>query len=94
MIKIVAKRVIRSECIDVFHQLAAELVASSQAEAGNISYTFNQSTTDPRVHVFLEEWQDQAAIDFHNQTEPFTRIVPQFDELTEGQCTVEHYTEV
>ena len=64
MIKIVARSIVRPECIQQYQALARELVEKSQAEAGNISYTLNQSTGDPRVHCFLEIWKDQAAIDF------------------------------
>ena len=94
MIKIIARRIIRPECIERFQALAQELAACSRSEAGNVSYTLNQSTSDPRLHVFLEIWQDQDAISAHNQTEHFTRIVPQFAELTLERLPVELYTEL
>ena len=94
MIKIVARCIVRPECIQQYQALARELVEKSQAEAGNISYTLNQSTGDPRVHCFLEIWKDQAAIDFHNATEHFTRIVPQLRPMRESSDPVELFTEV
>ncbi len=94
MIKIVARSIVRPECIQQYQALARELVEKSQAEAGNVSYTLNQSTKDPRVHCFLEIWKDQAAIDFHNATEHFTRIVPQLRPMRESSDPVELFTEV
>ncbi|MBR1457584.1 MAG: antibiotic biosynthesis monooxygenase [Oscillospiraceae bacterium] len=94
MIKIVASSLVREACIEQYHALAKELVEKSQAEPGNICYTLNQSTSDPRVHSFLESWKDQAAIDAHNASEHFQRIVPQLAALREETQTVEFYTEV
>ena len=94
MIKIVAKQIIRKECIEQYHELAKELIEKSRAEDGNISYTLNQSIADERVHCFIEVWKDQKAIDIHNATEHFRRIVPQFAELFDGPEIVDLYTEV
>lgn len=54
MIKITARQVIKKECIAKYRELTRELVAKSQAEEGNISYTSNQSISDERVHCFIE----------------------------------------
>ena len=94
MIKIVARSTVRPECIEEYQSLARELVERSQAEEGNISYTLNQSTRDPRVHCFLEIWKDQQAIDLHNASEHFTRIVPQLRPMRESSDPVELFTEV
>ena len=94
MIKIIARRVVRPENIEQYEALARELVEKSQAEAGNVSYTLNKSTADPKVHTFIEIWKDQAAIDFHNDTEHFTRIVPQLRPMRESSDPVELFTEV
>ncbi len=94
MIKIIARRVVRADAVEQYRSLARELVEKSQAEAGNLSYTLNQSLADPRVHTFLEVWKDQAAIDAHNASEHFTRLVPQLGALVERADPVELYTEL
>ena len=94
MIKIVAKQIIRKDAIETYHALAKELVEKSRMEESNISYTSNQSIADERVHCFVEIWKDQEAIDIHNATEHFQRIVPQFAALFDGPETVDLYTEV
>ena len=92
MIAIVAKHLIKTECLDTYHALAAELAAASKAEAGCVFYHSVQSGADPREHVFMECWKDQEAIDIHNATEHFTRIVPQFAALFDGPEDVKLYT--
>lgn len=92
MIAIVAKHLIRTECIETYHALAQELAAASQQEAGCVFYHSVQSEADPREHVFMECWKDRAAIDIHNATEHFTRIVPQFAALFDGPEDVKFYT--
>lgn len=82
MIKIIAKMYVRPECIDAFKAQAKELVEKSAAEAGNVSYSLNQSKADPCVLAFIEFWKDQDAIDAHNAAEHFTRILP----ILGGMC--------
>ena len=94
MIKIVAKMIVREDAIEQFHALARELVEKSRAEEGNVSYSLNQSVADKKVHAFIEIWKDQAAIEAHNTSEHFTRIVPQLAKYLEINYPVEHYTEV
>lgn len=82
MIKIVAKMYVKPECVDAFKTQAKELVEKSAAEEGNVSYSLNQSKADPCTLAFIEFWKDQAAIDTHNATEHFTRILP----ILGGMC--------
>ena len=94
MIKIVSRRIIRTECIARFQALAGELVHESRKEPGCLDYTLNQSRVDPRVHAFIECWADQAAIEAHNASAHFQRLVPQFVALTEERPPVEYYEEL
>ncbi len=94
MIKIVSRRLIRTEDIGRFQALAGELVRLSQKEPGCLSYTLNQSRDDPRLHAFIECWADQAALDAHGTTEHFQRLVPQFAALTEERPPLERYEEI
>ena len=94
MIKIIARRLVREECVEEYLRMTAELVAKSQAEAGCVTYTLNRCTENPRLFSFIEIWKDQAAIEAHNASEHFTRIVPRLARLVEINFPVEHYTEV
>jgi quinol monooxygenase YgiN len=60
---------------EVFLGLTKELVKASQAEEGNQRYTLMQDVNDPNKFTVVEEWKDQAAVDFHNQTAHFQSFV-------------------
>ena len=94
MIKIVAVMKVKADCVDTFKALAKELVEKSRAEEGNVSYSLNELIGDPATLAFIEIWKDQAAIEAHNTSEHFTRIVPQLAKYLEINYPVEHYTEV
>lgn len=91
MIAIVARQVIKKECIAKYEALAAELTAASRNDAGCISYQNLTGYTDERIHTFFEVWKDQASIDAHNASEHFTRIVPQLGALMDEPEQVDLY---
>ena len=94
MIKIVAKMLVKQDKVETFKATAKELVVKSAAEAGNVSYSLNVSTADPRQFAIIECWKDQAAIDFHNNTEHFTGILPKLAEMCEGDITIDLFNEI
>lgn len=81
MITIVAQNTVAADKIDQFKQIAAELVAESRKESGNVSYSLYQDINNPEILSFIEVWKDQAAIDAHNRSPHFTGIVPRLGEL-------------
>ena len=94
MIKIVAKNYVKPECSEAFRETAKELIEKSCAEEGNIFYTLNVSKKDPNTFVFIEAWKDQAAIDFHNNSEHFTSIVPKLAKMCNREGDVELFDEI
>ncbi len=94
MIKIVAKNYVKPEYVQAFKDMAKELIEKSRAEEGNIFYTLNVSKNDPNTLVFIENWKDQAAIDFHNKTEHFTSIVPKLHQMCNKEGHVELFDEI
>ncbi len=87
----VVKMPVPQENTEKFIALAAELVEKSQKEPGNIYYHLTVSKKDPCCLTFLECWQDKAAIAYHNETEHFTRILPQLLALCDGNPVKETY---
>jgi quinol monooxygenase YgiN len=83
MIKIVSKNLIKEDKIEEFKSLMKELVEKSSAEEGNIHYSLNVSRENPRMFAFIEIWRDQEAIDKHNATEHFQRLVPMMRSMRE-----------
>lgn len=94
LIKIVAELVVKEENIDKFQKLAEEIVKKSRLEEGNISYSLNQSIQNPKVHTFIEIWKDEEAIETHNASEHFTRILPQLGDMSEEPAKIELYREI
>lgn len=93
MIKIVSKNLIKEDKVEEFKSLMKELVEKSSAEEGNIHYSLNVSINNPRMFTFIEFWRDQEAIDKHNATEHFQRLVPMMRSMREDS-ELDLYTEV
>lgn len=68
---------------------ATELVELSLHDEGCIDYDLYRSTTNDDRLMIVETWRDAAALDRHQQTEHFRRIVPQLEEL--GTLTHERF---
>ena len=47
MIKILAKRLVKEECVEDYLAMTKELVAASQAEPGCVTYTLNRCAEKP-----------------------------------------------
>lgn len=83
MIKIVVKKKIKEGKIDEAIKLYGELVSASQKEEGCIHYNLYQDNDDENVLLIIEEWESQEALEKHNATEHFTRLVPMIAELVD-----------
>lgn len=94
MLKIIAKSKIKEGRMEEYLDAVRALVEGSQAEEGNISYTLNQSRDDPNTVAFFEVWKDQAAFEFHTQTEHFTTILPKLGEFVESGEPAMFFTEI
>ena len=70
----------RAELLAVFR----DLVAKSRAEAGNLRYDLHQDLQNENRFVFVETWQDQAAVDSHNASGHFQGFVQAIDGKTDS----------
>lgn len=89
MIVIIARAEVLPEKLDEYIRLAKELEHESRQEQGCISYTLHRSTDHPMVFTVVEQWKDRQAIEAHNASAHFTRIVPQLGKMRRSS-TVEH----
>lgn len=71
MIIITARNVLKRGKKEEFLQAVRPLVASSRAEAGNISYELYEDMDDPDAVCFIESWKDAGAIEAHNDSPHF-----------------------
>jgi quinol monooxygenase YgiN len=51
-----------------FIDISTPLIAQTNAEPGCLFYSCYQDLADPNLFLFYEEYEDWAAIDYHNQT--------------------------
>ena len=56
-------------------QLLPELADKTRTEKGNLSYTVYQSEDDPGELILLEEYVDAVAVEAHQHSEHYRRIV-------------------
>ena len=68
MIVVVGKVVTDSERRAELIRVGETVAAASRAEAGCIDYRLYASTEDENAFVFVEEWEDDAALQAHFAT--------------------------
>ena len=83
-IQIVALVTVKPEYTEALAAQFKELVKTSRAEEGNISYDLHQEIGKPNRFVFVENWKSQAAIDAHNASEHFQGFVKAIDGKTDA----------
>jgi len=85
MIHIVAKNSVKREQVETFKVLAKELILKSKEEEGCIAYDLYEDMNNPTVLNFIEIWSDEEAIERHNKSEHFKKIVPKLAKLVENK---------
>lgn len=71
MIIIHAHIKVKQEARETFLEEVQGIIKDSNAEEGNISYKLVEETFEPNTFIMVEEWKDQEAINFHNETAHF-----------------------
>ncbi len=94
MISILATSYIKPECREEYLSLVPELIEKSNQEEGCRGYDLYEDIAEPNKFTMVEFWVDQAAIDAHNSSEHFTRIVPKFAAMTAKDSDVTLHNKV
>lgn len=73
--------------------VAAALVmaAATEAEPGNISYTFSQDLADPDVLHLFEEWEDEASLLEHFGLPHMAEFVVALGDVLDGDMPTTKY---
>lgn len=93
MIKIVAKQTVELDKIDSFISLATKLVSEThKSDEGCINYDLFQDLNNSHILTFIEEWENQDALDKHMTAKHFKEIFPQLGEFCEkpGELNIYH----
>ncbi len=75
MIIIHAKMKVNPEAEAEFLESVQELIESSRAEAGNVSYKLLKDTDENNSYLMVEQWKDQEAVGAHNASSHFQAFV-------------------
>jgi quinol monooxygenase YgiN len=81
---IVAKLSVKPEKTKDFIEAAKEIIEKSNKEAGCSFYQLYQDPYDNSKFVFVEEYKNQAAVDFHFATDHFKAFGPKIGDLVLG----------
>lgn len=92
MITIIAKFNVNSDKIDEFSRLAVTLTRETRKEKGNLSYKVYQSRSDKTKFTFIEEWLNDTAIEFHNNSKHFMQFTDAIKPITDGNIEIEQLT--
>ena len=87
--KVVVARVTVKEGQEAaFTAVASVLVEATRKEAGCLFYTLYQSPMDPKSFIFYEEYKDQAAFDFHSNSDHFKTFAGAIGDMLDGGLLV------
>ncbi|WP_339273549.1 putative quinol monooxygenase [Paenibacillus sp. FSL W8-0187] len=75
MIIIHAEMKVNREVEAEFLESIQELIASSRAEAGNVSYKLLKDTDQDDTYMMVEQWKDEEAVGAHNASSHFQAFV-------------------
>jgi quinol monooxygenase YgiN len=79
--KIIARVFIKKNAIEVFKKLAIELVQKSRNETDCLQYNLFQDVLDSEEFVFIEEYSNQDALDFHFKSDYLNAFVKDIQSL-------------
>ncbi len=77
----------RDEALD----LAETLVEQSNQEEGMIEYRATTDVSDPNTVRFFEQYEDEAALAAHGESDHFLEFASQLPDLLAGEPTVTRF---
>ncbi len=94
MITIIASFRVKQECVNAFKAMAMECVEASRKEAGNSSYHLYAAKTDGTKFFFVENWEDEKAIELHNASAHFQKFAGAFLPFVVEEPVIEQTIEI
>ena len=64
---------------------------ATRKEAGNISYNLYQSPLDPKSFIFYEEYKDDDAFHFHENSEHFKTFATAIPNMLAADLNIEQF---
>ncbi len=94
MIAVIAKLPVQAEKKDEALAAVKKLMAEVAKEAGTISYTLNIDDKEPNTLVFMERYQDKAALSAHSATPHFKEFMEKAMAFAAGEPEIKVLNEV
>jgi len=91
MIIVKARARIRPDRRDEAAAAARRMAEATEAEPGNVSYTFSTDLTDPDVIHLFEEWEDEEALAAHFTLPHMADFVVALGEIIDGDMPTTKY---
>jgi len=85
---IVAKISVKPEKADLFIEAAKDIIEKSNAEEGCTFYQLYRDPYDASKFIFVEEYKDQAAVDFHFAADYFNAFGPKIADYVLGAAEI------
>ena len=93
-LRVVARAVARPDKIDELRSTLLALIEPTRQEPGCIRYEMLQNNSDPTDFTFVEEWESDAALNAHLETDHFKEVAAKLPDLIVGQPDIRRYSVV
>jgi len=91
MIVIAGKIQVKPERRDEARKAALDMVEATRRESGCLSYAFYADLVEPATFFLFEEWESDAALGAHFQTEHMARFQQHIPALLAAPPTIKRY---
>jgi quinol monooxygenase YgiN len=91
-IRVVARLIAKPDCIEETLEELTLLIGPTRAEDGCIVYELMQNNDDPTDFTFVEEWESDADLDAHLESEHVRRLQSRAGEILVAPPDVRRYT--
>ena len=82
-VTVVAKVVAKRESVESVRDELLRLIAPTRSEEGCIEYRLHQDSADPAVFIFFENWESEACLARHVESDHFKDYVSAIDGMLE-----------
>lgn len=79
---------VQPDKIKEYEAFIDKLVKGSQSEAGNLSYAHFKKIGSNNEYEIIEHWQDQKAVDIHNETPHFKEFLNHIGDYLEKDLEI------
>jgi quinol monooxygenase YgiN len=80
-VTVVAKVVAKRESVESVRGELLRLIAPTRSEEGCIEYRLHQDSADPAVFIFFENWESEACLARHIESDHYKNYVSAVDDI-------------